>query len=279
MGGLEVEKNYQRKFVRTALVLVAALAGAVATSGCGIYRTLYAKDRLNEGVREFNKGKFEQAQKEFEHALELSPDNINAQLFYARALNARFDQSLTEDLGLQTIKAYENLIKMDPSSADSVDRAYAFQADVYKKLGAISADKYDEYKKLQHEMLLKRVELPSAKPSAKADVYYTIGVDYWQMAYNNSSPYTSKKQPIPPQVQEKMKPLIQKAHEYLQKTVSVDPNYANAYFYEKLTYIEEAKVADATKQKDLLNKQLESQNMYMKITKEQQAAQGGQPGS
>ena len=35
-----------------------------------------------------------------------------------------------------------------------------------------------------------------------------------------------------------MKPLAQKAHEYLQKAISVDPNYANAWFYEKLVYID-----------------------------------------
>src|SRR5262245_54320324 len=163
----------------------------MSTSGCSMVNRLRAKDRLNEGVREFNKGKYDTAQKEFEKALEMSPDMVSAQLFYARALNARFDQSLTEDLGLQTIKAYDNLVNLDPNNPESVDRAYAFQADVYKKLTSVSADKFEEYKTKQHEKLLARANLPTAKPSAKADVYYSIGVDYWQASYNLSSPYTS----------------------------------------------------------------------------------------
>lgn len=259
-----------------ALLLVAVMTVAVTSSGCGIYYRLYAKDRLNEGVREFNKGKYELAQKEFEHALQLAPDNINAQFFYARALNARFDQSLTEELGLKTIQAYDTLIKMDPQNVESVDRAYAFQANVYKQLGNISVDKYDEYKARQHETLLKRVELPTAKPSAKADVYYTIGVDFWKASYDLSSPYTGKQppQPIPPEVQAKMREHVRKAHENLQRAVAVDPNYANAYFYEKLTLIEESKVEpDPAKQKDLQKRQIEAQDAYLKITKEQQAAQ------
>src|SRR5829696_7778127 len=230
----------RKKYLLLSVLLITGVG--LTTSGCGFFNQLRAKDRLNEGVREFNKGKYDLAQKEFEHALELSPGMLNAQLFYARALNARFDQSLTEDLGLKTVKAYDSLAKMDPNNAESVDRALAFQANVYKQLGNISQEKYDEYKRLQHETLLARASLPSAKPSAKADVYYTIGVDFWQASYNLSSVYTSKKQPVPPDVQSKMRPMLQKSHEYLQKTIAADPNYANAYYYETLAYREDAKV-------------------------------------
>ena len=270
--------NVGRKtFLLLAILLIAGVG--LTTSGCGMVNKLRAKDRLNEGVREFNKGKFDLAQKEFENALELSPDMLNAQLFYARALNARFDQSLTEDLGLQTVKAYEKLATMDPNNSESVDRALAFQANVYKQLGNISQNKYEEYKNLQHNTLLKRADLPTAKPSAKADVYYTIGVDYWQSSYNLSSVYTSKKQPVPPDVQAKMKPLIQKAHEYLQKTIAADPNYANAYYYETLAFREDQKVeTDSAKLKKIDEHIKADLDTYKKINREHQAG-GGQAGS
>jgi hypothetical protein len=66
-----------------------------------------------------------------------------------------------------------------------------------------------------------------------------------------------------------MKPLVQKAHEYLQKAISVDPNYANAWFYEKLVYIEEIKYTPS--QKDALTKKaFEMQDKYNALQKQQQ---------
>lgn len=254
-------------------LLLALFALMVATQGCGVVNKLRAKDSLNEGVREFNKGKYEQAEEKFKHALELSPDMVNAQLFYARSLNARFEQSLTEPLGMETVKAYDNLIKMSGDSPEAKDRALAFKANVYDKLANVSADKSDEYRNLHHDTLLERVNMPSAKPSAKADVYYTIGVDMWKAAYALSAPYVSKKQPIPPDVQGKMKPNIDKAHEYLQKALSVDPNYANAYYYETLAYREDAKLTtDAAKLKEYENKIKDDLDKYKKIQDQQKTS-------
>jgi tetratricopeptide (TPR) repeat protein len=253
-------------------LLIALLALVMTTQGCGVVYKLLAKDKLNEGVREFNKGKFDLAEEKFKHALELSPDMLNAQLFYARALNSRFDQSLTENLGLETIKAYDNIIKMNPNDQEAVDRALAFKAAVYDKLASVSTDKAEEYKKKHHDTLLERVNVPSAKTQAKADVYYTIGVDMWKAAYAMSAPYVSKKQPIPPDVQEKMKPNIQKAHEYLQKALSVDPNYANAYYYETLTIREDAKLtADPAKLKEYENQIKAALDKYKQIQDQQKA--------
>jgi tetratricopeptide (TPR) repeat protein len=254
------------------ILLIALLALVVSTQGCGVVYKLMAKDKLNEGVREFNKGKYDTAEVKFKEALEYSPEMINAQLFYARSLNARFDQSLTENLGVETIKAYDNIIKMNPNDQEAVDRALAFKAAVYDKLASVGSEKTEEYKNKHHEILLERVNLPGAKTQAKADVFYTIGVDMWKAAYAMSAPYVSKKQPIPPDVQEKMKPNIQKSHEYFQKALSVDPNYANAYYYETLALREDAKVtADPAKLKDIENKIKTGLDMYKKIQDQQRA--------
>lgn len=254
------------------LVLVAA------TPGCGIINQLRAKDTLNEGVRQFNTGKYDLAEQKFKRALELSPEMGNAQLFYARALNAQFEQNLTEDLGLKTVAAYDDIIKTAGNDHESVDRALAFQSGVYDKLIAASPDKAEEYRQKRREGLLKRAELPGATPKTKADVYYTLGESYWRESYNLNSAYVTKKQPIPPPVLEKMKPLVQKAHEYLQKAVSVEPEYANAYFYEKLVFLEELKFeTNPARQKELAAKVTEMQNRYTKLQEESQKQAGEQP--
>ena len=245
------------------LVLVMA-----ALPGCGVINRLRAKDALNNGVREFNKGKFDLAQEKFAQALELSPGLTNAQLFYARALNSQFDQNLTEELGKKTVTAYDDIIAKNRDNAEVVDQSLAFKANVYEKMASINSEKAEEYKQLQRDTLIKRAELPSATTRAKADVYYTLGVGYWKESYDMNAGYLLKKQPIPPDVLARMKPVISKAHEMLQKAISVEPSYANAWFYEKLVYLEEMKV-EPSRQKELIAKVNEMQEKYNQIQKEQ----------
>ena len=259
--------------------LLALLSLAMATPGCGVVNSLRAKNSLNDGVREFNKGKYQSAEEKFARSLELNPDLTNAQLFYARALNAQFDQNLTEDLGKKTIEAYDDIIKRNSDKPDAVDQALAFKGKIYEQLTRVSPEKASDYRALQRETIEKRATLPSATAKTKADVYYTLGVGYWQESYDMNASYVSHNKPVPPDILEKMKPLDQKAHEYLQKAISVDPNYANAWFYEKLVYIEEMKYSPA-KQNELKAKAMEMQDKYMAMQKAQQqqaASEGGSP--
>src|SRR4030095_6337113 len=217
-------------------------------------------------------GKYQVAEEKFLHALELDPDLTNAQLFYARALNAQFDQHLTEDLGKKTIAAYDDIIKKNQDKSDVVDQALAFKANIYSQMTRIFPEKANEFRGLQRETLEKRATLSTANEKTKADVYYTLGVGYWQESYDLNASYVSHNKPVPPDILEKMKPLDQKAHEYLQKAISVDPNYANAWFYEKLVYIEEMKYSPA-KQNELKAKAMEMQDKYMAMQKAQQQQQ------
>jgi tetratricopeptide (TPR) repeat protein len=246
--------------------LLALLAVALATPGCGVINKLRAKNALNDGVREYNKGKFDLAQKQFEHALDLSPDLVNAQLYKARALNARFDSELTENLAKDTLAAYDQIITKNPDNHEAVDQSLAFKANIYDQLTRAVPEKAAEYKQLQRDTLEKRANLPWATTKTKADVFYTLGVSYWKECYDLNAGYLLKKQPVPPKVFDEMKPLVQKAHEYLQRTISVDPNYANAWFYEKLVYLEELKY-DTAHQKELAAKATEMQDKYLAIQK------------
>jgi tetratricopeptide (TPR) repeat protein len=246
------------------------LVVAVAlTPGCVINK-LRAKASLNDGAREFNKGRYEAAQEKFEFAMKLSPDLPNAQLFYARALNSRFDQELSEDLGLKAIEAYEAIIRDNQSNYDAVDKALAFQANVYESLSRVAADKEALYKEKSRETILKRGELPGATANTKAIVYHKLGADYWDECYHDvSAPYILRKQPIPPEAQEKMKTLIRKAHEYLNKAISVDAQYADAYFYEKLVFLEELKIeTNPAKQNELKAQVKKMEDTYLQIQKQ-----------
>jgi tetratricopeptide (TPR) repeat protein len=267
------------------IILLGVIFALVATPGCGFINKLRAKDKLNEGVRDFNKGQYEAAQAKFERALELSPTLTNAQLFYARAVNARFDQNLTEELGLKTIEAYENIIKYNRDNPKAIDQALAFEAKVYEQLANITADnpaKAEEYKEKRRQALLMRTELPTADDNTKAAVYYTIGQGYWNEAYQISRPYTKivgakiEYQPIPADKQERMRLLVMKAHEYLDKALALKPDYADAWVYKKLTYIEEQKIEPNPANKEKLQEKIkeadEKAKKYYELQKQQAGA-------
>ena len=245
------------------------LALAMATPGCGVVNNLRAKNSLNEGVREFNKGKYQNAEEKFAYALDLSPGLTNAQLFYARALNAQFDQNLTDELGKKTIGAYDQIIAKNPDNYDAMDQALAFKANIYNQLTRVTPEKSGEYTTLQRETLEKRANLAGATAKTKADVYYTLGVGFWKESYDLNASYVSHNRSVPPDILEKMKPLDLKAHEYLQKAISVDPNYANAWFYEKLVYIEDMK-REPNRKDELTKKAFEMQDKFTAMQKAQQ---------
>jgi hypothetical protein len=250
-------------------LLIGLLALLVVAPGCGVVNKLRAKNSLNEGVREFNKGKYQTAEDKFAHALDLSPGLINAQLYYAQAVKAQFDQNLSEDLGQKTLAAYENVINKNQGDDAAIDQALAYKANIYDQMTRVNPDKAADYKRLQREALEKRASLPSATAKTKADVYYTLGVGYWKESYDSNASYLQHGRAVPPEILEKMKPLVQKAHEYLQRAISIDPNYANAWFYEKLVYIEELKYSPA-RDKELKAKIQEMQDKYMTMQKQQQ---------
>jgi hypothetical protein len=270
------------------LLAIAALAVlvvlAATLSGCGLVNKLRAKNNLNEGVRSFNSGKYDVAQERFQDAMDLDPDSANAQLFYARAVNARFEQKLTPELGLKTLDAYEKIISHNQSDPQTVDKALAFESKVYDELANMSSekDKAEEYKQKGREVLLRRAELSSADASTKAAVYYTIGQGYWKESYGISSAYTKTMpdgklniQPILGEQQDRMRQAVLKGQEYLEKALSVKPDYADAYAYQKLLYIEEYKIeSNPAKKQELLNKEKAAGENFKKYHDQQlQAAQ------
>jgi hypothetical protein len=262
--------------------VIAIAALAVFMPGCSLVNKLRAKNDLNEGVREYNRGRYAVAQQQFETALDLDPNNANAQLFYARAVNAQFEQKQNEESGLKTAEAYENIIKHNKDNDKAVDQALAFESHVYEQLATINPDKGDQYKNKQYELLTKRADLPSADEKTKAAVYYTIGRDYWQEAYNLSKQYTKNgvlERAIPGDAVAKLKPLNMKAHEYLSKALANEPDYADAWAISKLVYIQDRIIESNPARKSEIEAKINEANdnakKYYDLQK-QAAAQGGQ---
>ncbi|MFQ3582284.1 MAG: hypothetical protein SNJ67_04975 [Chloracidobacterium sp.] len=236
--------------LRKALPLGGALVLSVGMAGCN---KLIAKDLLNQGAREYNKGRYEKAEAIFKEAMERDPDFLQAKLFYATAIRSRVSNEDGEEqikTAKMAIEAYKELLKPENEprlKERDRDQTYAFIADLYKTL--------DDQKSYQ-EWLQKRANLPNQSPTTKAECLYSIGVTYWNEATKVSKKYETQ---VPGKLPEVAKPdkwkkedidaLIQAAQtglKYIEQAIAADPKYANAYSYKSLLLKEQAKAtADA----------------------------------
>ena len=260
------------------IVALASLTIAVgALAGCGPVNKLRAKNELNEGVRTFNRGKFDEAEAMFKQALEYDPDNVNAQFFYAMTVNARYEKSLNSqevdktgsiELGKQTIAAFQKVIDMNPEPKVR-DRAISFIAKGYKSLADQVYDpktekaQYDDARAKYLEHLEKRANLEGQTDAVKAQMYYTIGDDYWKEARgviehfakrDAANPQIPAVYEIPPDQLPRINGALAKAHEYMAKAIEKDPSYPEPYLGEKLVYFEEVKLVSDQAKRDAIKK-------------------------
>jgi tetratricopeptide (TPR) repeat protein len=272
------------------MALLAALAALVlATQGCGVINKLRAKNSLNEGVREFNKGKYETAEAKFAEAVTLSPDLANAKLFHAQTIYQLYDQQRTQESAERALKGYQDIIDTSKDNPQLVDRALAFQADIYDKLTKSAEEKGDEgkaqaaeYRKKYHETLESRAALPAATDETKAAVFYSIGQSYWSDAFKISRSYVNfdqtLKQPIPADKAAQMRPSIEKALEYLNKALEYNPNYADVWTIKKLSLWQKKYITTDPAQQQALQKEIDAADKKAKELYEKRKADATQAG-
>jgi len=293
-------KSNVRRFATLAFLLVAV----VNLAGCGFINALRSKNVLNEGVRTFNRGKFDDAQKMFEEALEYDPENVNARFFYAMTCNAQFEKALnsqdvdktgTVALGDKTIKAFQDVLTMNPAPKFQVqDRAISFIAKCYKAMAdqvydpKNEADQYKAAKQKYLDMLQKRADLPEQTPQVKAQMDYTIGDDYWRRAreittaFEKKDPATPMAPPtiadIPADKKTEAMANVTKGQEYMQKAIK-DPDYPEPYLGVKLLYMEQIKTETDQAKKDEIKGEINKwdEQFRAKLTAKQEAEAAAAP--
>lgn len=106
---------------------------------------------------------------------------------------------------------------------------------------------------------------------ARAQVSYELGVQYWRMAWKLFSPFTQNAQPVTETDSARIRDWLTEGYSHFQTTLSLDPDFANAWFYEKqLAVIEGGLERDAEKQKLILKKINEAQDRYLSLVRERQ---------
>lgn len=232
----------------TALAMGTLVALAALSSGCEYARKVIAKDKLNQGAIMYNQGRTKEAQTYFKDALDTFDQSPVAWLYYGATLVKDY-KSLSgqarDNKANEALNAYKKALDLAGGNCKVVDNAISYIATIYEDMG-----KPDE----RREWLLKRAEGECSDKDIKATTYYTIGVNYWNCAYDQTTRYQDKaaKDPFhfrnmdyPAALPDKQKAedCITKGLEYVEKALAVDPEYVDAYFYKGLLYRERQKLA------------------------------------
>ena len=167
--------------VKITLVLLFVLATA---SGCGVVNSIRSKNQLNEGARAYKAGHFDEAQKYFERALELNPEQKNAPFFIARSIHAQYRPGVEAPENLakanQAIEAYQRVLANDPNNDE------AFNAIVYLYRQLKQEDK-------EHDWLMRRASLENASNEKRAEAYTVLASKKWNCSYAITEQKDSKK--------------------------------------------------------------------------------------
>jgi hypothetical protein len=228
--------------VSLLLVLVSGM------TGCGLVNRVRAKNSLNEGVRAYRDGNFALAEEKFRNSYELDPEQKNAPLFIARAVQQQYKPGVPTPenvaIGEKAIAAYQDILRQDPSNED----AYKAVVFLYGQM------KNDEK---VHEMLIQRANLTSAPPERRAEAYTVLASKQWQCAYDITEQKENKttenrpdrvlvhyKKPANPADFDKARGCVTEGLRLANEAVGLNANSAGAWSYKANLLREASKLAE-----------------------------------
>jgi len=260
----------------TALTIAMIAALATLGSGCDYVRKVIAKDKLNQGAIEYNKGNTKNAQKFFKDASETDPNNPVTWLYLGATLVKDYKKELNDDkkkeLANEALKDYQTALSLANDNCVVVDNALSYIAVIHDDM-----KNTDEWRKTMEQ----RATNQCMKKETRAQSFYGLGVNYWQCSYDQTTRYQDKalfnsdqfhyrKMDYSPEAladRQKAQNCVTKGFEYFEKALEIDPEYTQAMFYKGLLYRELQKlIKEEAKRKEF-------EQMALKIAAEATALQ------
>jgi len=159
------------KLSQARLGLLALVALAASTSGCGYINSLRAKNELNKVAQSYKEKKFAEAEKHAKRALELDPSNENAPVFIARTIHAQYRKGVDTPENVakanEAVEAYKQLAAKDPNN----DEAFTAVTVLLGSLG-----KPDE----QTAWVQQRADNAAVSPGKRADALAFLASKDWE---------------------------------------------------------------------------------------------------
>jgi tetratricopeptide (TPR) repeat protein len=268
----------------TGLMIAAVAALATLGSGCGYIKKVIAKDKLNQGMIEYNKGNYRNAQEFFKDASETDPNNPTTWLCLGatrvKDYKKELDGPKKKELANEALKDYQSALSRANGNCGVIDNALSYMAVIYDDMR--NEDKNDvrsheEWRKIMEE----RATNTCLKKEIQAQSFYSLGVDHWKCSYDQTTRYQDKglfaadqfhyrKMDYSPEAladRQKAQGCVTKGFEYFEKALVIDPEYTQAMFYKGLLYRELQKlVKEEAKRKEF-------EQMALKIAAEASALQ------
>jgi len=260
----------------TALTLAAIAVFTTLGSGCDYVRKVIAKDKLNQGAIEYNKGNTRIAQEFFKDASDFDPSNSITWLYLGatmvRDYKKEIDDGKKKELANQALDVYKKALTLANDNCTVIDNALSYMAVIYDDI----KDR-DDWRKTMEE----RATNKCTKKDARAQAFYGIGVDYWKCSYDQTTryqdralfatqPFHYRKMDYSPEAvadKQKAEACVVKGFEFFEKALEIDPEYTEAMYYKGLLYRERQKMTkDEPKRKEF-------EQMAIKIADEATALQ------
>jgi tetratricopeptide (TPR) repeat protein len=271
-------------FRNSTTALTIALIAALATlgSGCEYARKVIAKDKLNQGAIEYNKGNIKNAQVFFKDATETDPNSPSAWLFLGativRDYRREIDEGKKQDLARQALEVYQKALSLASNNCIVVNSALSYIAVIHD-----DTRNTEEWRKT----MLERATNQCMTKETRAESFYGLGVNYWQCSYDQTTRYQDKslfnsdqfhyrKMDYSPEAladRQKAQACVTKAFEYFEKTLEIDPEYTQAMFYKGLLYRELQKlIKEDPKRKEFEQMALKTAAEATALQKKKEAA-------
>jgi Tfp pilus assembly protein PilF len=260
----------------TALTIAVIAALATLGSGCEYARKVIAKDKLNQGMIEYNKGNYRNAQEFFKDASGTDPNNANTWLCLGATLvkdyRKEIDEAKKKNFANQALEVYQKALSLANGNCSVIDNALSYVAVIHDDM-----KNTEEWRKT----MLDRATNECIKKETRAQSFYGLGVNYWQCSYDQTTRYQDKalfntdqfhyrKMDYSPEAladRQKAQACVTKGFEYFEKALEIDPEYTQAMFYKGLLYRELQKlIKEEAKRKEF-------EQMALKIAAEASALQ------
>jgi tetratricopeptide (TPR) repeat protein len=217
-----------KKFLTFTVLVVLSLSLA----SCQTIQKLQARDNLNKGVQAFRAQKFDLAIDHFKKAIDLDPELKDAELYLATGYAQQFLPHLPSEenqkIADKAVQTFQKVLDKDPTNKT----ALAGIASIYQ-----NNDQYDKAR----DAYMKNAQ---ADPQNHIP-FYAVGSVDWIIVHNTESKLSPEEKGT----------LIEEGMQYLDKAMTINPDYEDTLWYQNLLLREKAIIIDdkikATKDKNL----------------------------
>jgi tetratricopeptide (TPR) repeat protein len=242
---------------KSTLIPALLCSGLLFLTGCA---KLQSRDQMNQGVQAFKNNKYAEAVQHFKKAVELDPENLNAQSYLATSYWIQWVPGADSPENKRNYEMaqteFKKVLQRDPNN----EQALASMASMAYNTATSAPPDKPELRKAAFEEARKWNERRIEVNPKDAEAYYYLGViDYYdalgdiqnarvQEKLPPTDPGPLKDKKVKEELKNKYEKTIDNGIEQLKKALAIDKENEDAMSYINLLLREKATLADSPEQ-------------------------------